>query len=692
MSDKITWNNFYNEVSKEVRSELEARSNQYKNTSRADNVDFIYEKSAYGKIRNVDTGHSISTLKGGFADDTLYRKQYGGHYARPVINSISSTNQGRFGSISSVTVEFTVFNLQQLDDIEPHFLVPGNQIEVEWGWTKSLTSQDVNRVIFEGIVYNFSFEMKETGGFSCQLQAVGKGFFILGMKMPQLPSDANPDGNLETAEKQRTAISLGSYFKNGAIVYTNSDDSFANESSTTTVVTQPILKIKNPGKTELGSFSKDDQAEFDLYVLELSGQNKFSYVTLETIIQTINKFSFDVLSDPDVFNISCNREYTRGPYIPNLFSVDPTKLILPSKQNGYYSSYEPTVDEGKQPEQYIDANIPELSFVFTDEQGTTAVDLSHILINVETLEDIEYELYTGDNDIDGTPYSYSNGIRQFLDGIFTMISRLTGGAYQLTLIESQDQLGLSIVNVNHHSVETVKPLVFSPFNYVAGKINGLRAMNLKSDVPPAFATAMFVGGTGAVTRYTKAGRTIYKNKTVTQEELKSAKEAQEDEIYYIYRNLLSCKPKVFNLFNESDENERVSIITEAMKAMDNYCSSEPTVFDKKPWQDWVAYPFEYSVTLDGISGFQFGNVIESDYLPERYLNSDGTAKIVFVVTNIEHKIESNDWTTTITAQCRLKSNEPNLTDLKVNSYKNISDYVTNYKTVAIANAIKNFNQ
>jgi hypothetical protein len=76
---------------------------------------------------------------------------------------------------------------------------------------------------------------------------------------------------------------------------------------------------------------------------------------------------------------------------------------------------------------------------------------------------------------------------------------------------------------------------------------------------------------------------------------------------------------------------------------------------KKPhWLTKVIYPVELSITIDGISGFSFGNIIKTNLLPKEYVD----AEMVFAITKIDHKITPHIWETTLHTVCRLDANSP----------------------------------
>ncbi len=61
----------------------------------------------------------------------------------------------------------------------------------------------------------------------------------------------------------------------------------------------------------------------------------------------------------------------------------------------------------------------------------------------------------------------------------------------------------------------------------------------------------------------------------------------------------------------------------------------------------VPLPFEFSFTVDGIGGFEFGQMVSSDRIPQEIRDN-----FEWQVTTVEHSITANDWTTTVSTVCR----------------------------------------
>ena len=67
-------------------------------------------------------------------------------------------------------------------------------------------------------------------------------------------------------------------------------------------------------------------------------------------------------------------------------------------------------------------------------------------------------------------------------------------------------------------------------------------------------------------------------------------------------------------------------------------------------QDPPLLPINLGFTLDGYNGFLWGHSVKAKPLPNRYKN------IIFMVKGIEHKIDVNNWETTIETVLRVPTN------------------------------------
>jgi len=81
----------------------------------------------------------------------------------------------------------------------------------------------------------------------------------------------------------------------------------------------------------------------------------------------------------------------------------------------------------------------------------------------------------------------------------------------------------------------------------------------------------------------------------------------------------------------------------------------------KPSSDknYTIIPLKLNFTLDGIGGLKFGNVIQIDYLPDRYLKH-----CYFQITNVSHDLTQTEWTTSVETIMRVNMNEISQIEMK----------------------------
>ena len=82
-----------------------------------------------------------------------------------------------------------------------------------------------------------------------------------------------------------------------------------------------------------------------------------------------------------------------------------------------------------------------------------------------------------------------------------------------------------------------------------------------------------------------------------------------------------------------------------------------TIVDKAPKEkvkqmsfDNQVWPLNLEIELDGASGFKFGSVVSSTFLPP----GKGYENVVFTCTDVTNTISGNDWVTKLKTQCTLK--------------------------------------
>jgi len=68
------------------------------------------------------------------------------------------------------------------------------------------------------------------------------------------------------------------------------------------------------------------------------------------------------------------------------------------------------------------------------------------------------------------------------------------------------------------------------------------------------------------------------------------------------------------------------------------------------WLSKAIYPIDLSITIDGINGFKFGDVIKTSLIPYQY---NQTYDMVFTVVKVNHTVKDGIWETTLTTKSRI---------------------------------------
>ena len=166
--------------------------------------------------------------------------------------------------------------------------------------------------------------------------------------------------------------------------------------------------------------------------------------------------------------------------------------------------------------------------------------------------------------------------------------------------------------------------------------NSTRNVQIVGKVPKDMAAAAMVGGTGVASG--KKGATVA--------EKLSGKPASADNLKAeLMKNL---KVNRENIHDNGYSDEEIDQAKTNLKA---YVEGGQSAGAKATFRKDM-YPLELSATIDGINGIEFGNAVDSDLVPSRYLT--GTPRIVFTVTKTSHSIQGNDWTTDVETICRVE--------------------------------------
>lgn len=190
---------------------------------------------------SIQTGTGIK-LRQGIGTDGAYGlggTQELGYRPMPGLTSLVIETTGRLGSLRQATVNFKVWNMDQLSVIEALYFRLGYSMLIEWGHTqyfrndgifeknatygiedpfrKELSKENVIQTISKktretegnyggmlGIVSNFNWVFNQDGGYDCTVRIVGQGAILNSVRTNQ--SYTLPAGTLQEYKKNKSAI------------------------------------------------------------------------------------------------------------------------------------------------------------------------------------------------------------------------------------------------------------------------------------------------------------------------------------------------------------------------------------------------------------------------------------------------------------------------------------------------------
>lgn len=601
-----------------------------------------------------------------------------------VLNSAEINVEGTYGSILKITVNFTVFDKDELDNYMNSFLRPGVDIGLEWGWAvnefagnegKDGTPVYVNKSDIHGTVFNFSFSAKEDGTWDCSLQAYGPSAMTYGFN-----ADAKDATNTKPDPSNFATYGILDLFRiiqdNVEEMYEKGDivtsyckkiwmsqvtgyfdiDPTNNNSFTATLDKKegPIIYIYdlpngfNPGLTKVVEVftapGKTEKRTQQIKPSEVTNREKKAFITLDNLISLIND-KINNLSRRGLPNYTFykdGKDICVGTGLNDLFlQTGPAeaKFAFTTQRNGA---------PGSTFQHVLSLKGSGETFVNQIAARTNNIPIQHlVLVSVEFINEELHKILGGDK------YTKDKKILSFLRLLFQQLETETGGIIDLELVPERNLNGsivsISIVNKNgvpDNALDNINPFQIKMMT----KGSVVRAMSIESKVPDAVATE--------VATFTRSGLSYGDNEignSVTPTELKVVISELRNELLTLnsdYLNNLGETQKRItsrNKFSTSVRNiykKLFSIQQSLTLNTDGSLGGINNILDLKT----AIFPIYLKLTLDGINGFLYGNAITTNWLPKQYRDS----RIYWTVTKIRHRIENNDWITELEAIYRVK--------------------------------------
>ena len=550
----------------------------------------------------------------------LYETEGGIRRTLPILKSVTIDSDGSTDVTQATMwtgkVNFDVFTLDQLDKAEQSFLRIGTIVRLDFGWKDELDEH--NSGFIEGAVTNYNFSANKDGSFSCNFEIVGANNLFSAERLDGSPADAEvakerddvlaPYPNIvdTIALQHKIAFNIesgGTYTDkqaaDGKIVLKGNNNEFA------------LANIQQPqgllAKLAAG-FGYDLN---DMFI---------QYITLGGFIDRINTIS---KKSTKFKTIVCNGETTKGAFVAEMFSSDPTAILFGGDMANYGT-----------------AGDMLFGSVLDDFQTGDGVDLSKIRISIAALSKIYGDLKQF-KESDAKESQTPPAVKDMLTKIFELIETHSGGLYQLVLYQAayDDKNNIYVVNkrVGYDSGNSEDIYTFD----VIGEQSILRDMSLSTEfnaeLQAAATTANKTGGQSSEVPK-ELFDSLYKDcpqKSIPAEEVVS-----EDQLKVL-------KDSYAKGFEETMVQAASDSLRKYLVQNIKTLSSVKAEFKQMP------YLINLSVTLDGIFGIPYFGRFTVDRLPATYRND-----IYFGITKINHAFDGQgDWSTQIEGVMKIKMND-----------------------------------
>jgi hypothetical protein len=653
------YNPFYNQVDKGVKDELAARAKYVGATVRSGVNDAVlewsYRKTAYGHVKaggkngmalGFDGPRAMTDKSGNL---TLYDSTRNVP-AYPLLQSIDITNDGTVGSLLRGKFNFTYwpkqntnsFNMQKVSNL---FFVPGKEVQLSWGWSVGGLR---NNQAFTGIINNFNWSYNIDLSMNAEVSIVSAASISIGISGDQTKAETDPNSkSTDGAGAAIAGINIASIIDSDLAAITGSNknnpkDFVMSVAGQTAYVAKELTKNNILDYLCIGwPYADENSGGANIQTFWYTSVTRFVQAT-NTLIDQFEKGGAPGLGS--IFQLQVDGNTTQ--HLPNIKSSYPQDVIFPSEQMGSYGGVKPgawTANSfGFNPAKLWNGkNKFDVNITKNGARDSELINIGGILISVNYIKDT-YRNFIQEN---AANISYRN-ITKFVEDVLKRINVASGDMYQFSAVlcdnpdtmkgrSKYNNLEIAILSIEDTNISSVHSDSVTPFPFEGNIFKPLiKNINISSKPPGPLAAAAFTKARGS--------RNANNDTPVSQNKKPEEPKKTQDEMDAHLAAFAS------NGFNEK-WSETYRGLQSRLKKVSAIESG------KKPhWLTKVIYPVELSITIDGISGFSFGNIIKTNLLPKEYVD----AEMVFAITKIDHKITPHIWETTLHTVCRLDANSP----------------------------------
>ena len=575
---------------------------------------WLYKKMAYatatagGSALGINRGSGIGNTPGvGLYSKGASYNQGPRFIPKPHLVSVKTSYDGDFGTVIKCEIAFTVYTLDQLNSCEGFFTI-GAACSANWGWANAGTAGSSES--FTGQVVNFSWAINADGGADCSCTALGKGINVTSVNKNVRAASggtavAGPDEDVIPvtgvisliANKVQAAkdLEVNSINADGIACIEYSED-WASEVKEQ-AVDPATEKPKEKPKEETATLPKQ------------------YYITLRQIVNyyaAAISAAWKIKPGPKLYMEHATAALDN--ITPATFaSCNPTECLFPG-----YAKY------GEK-----DFNVVGAGSIVGDN------GLANILFNVDWMTKQYKDFSTA---VDKGEKTSDQSIDGFFKILFACAEVNSGGLIKLTTAKRLNTINdIDIIDAAY-----CPPGV--PITTIAAVSQNsvCRSMSLTAKIPSALATRAMVNSQSGGSDMSDGGKGTFPGIGVL---LTSPNPVPKPAPFPGFGDGL--KPiefndpvlGVFEIIGKSGTSiEIVTAAQEFLRANNGSQTNASTVI-----------PLDFSFTIDGVGGMEFGDAVTTNYMPRIYKK----VNCAFTVVSVEHSVSANDWTTTCSTVFRM---------------------------------------
>lgn len=615
-------------------------------------------------------------------------------YNRPraLIQQITITAKGEYGTTRSAKVQMLIHNEDELNEIARAYFVPDMSVRLQWGWSTNVNGEAPPKVLvgekeldnesiiamqeksanypcyegFQGRVMSWDINLRPAENvWQATLELIGAANAVSetqpysaakGCNCEKEVTGQTAEGNDKKETKEQQVSNLEAF-----LIELWDDPNF---------ITNIKAKLGGNGeyvaeKIQYPGFSRDETGQEDsdgFLFLSADLDAEETFVTWGTVETLLSRCSAQLWENdnPAGFELDSRGMVMKVPQQGGAkwFSSDPRVCILPG---GGLTFEEPT--------EWTDMVAATLTLGLSalwDEAVPDAYSrpTGNCFVNNNQIELTKIMVSTVH--LLKRVREFTQNKTNFMQAVKTLLTDINtacGSVWEFEIIDVSDQQGsqaqaptkLAILDTNTAGSQELKPFEFLAS---AGK-SFCRDVKLEFKPTDAMKTQALYGANGKNTKDVPSGVgcqsrfAIYTSASARNRGKKSNPDEDAKNTTGVCDGGNKCDPsKEVESPVEKLQKEAVGMNIDAARSYleeQKREAEKETLNSKGNYCDTPLLPMNFSATVTGIGGFKWGQSVTCSRIP-----ADMRDRVIYQVTTVEHNITPDDWTTTVNTVARAK--------------------------------------